>query len=188
MDCCVPMDARKTQNFFRMTSGILSFYPESVGQENFYMYCQSFPWKRQSRIQNKLNFVHIVRTILDNFWPWRVREWKRECAKCRRRKAKACRQIMAPLPLSRLKTSFRTLTRTDVDFAGSFITMKRPGKRRMKRYLCIFTCLTSRVVHLEMAFRLATDSFLNTFHRMTSRRGLPDEIYSDNGIKELTRK
>ena len=32
-----------------------------------------------------------------------------------------------------------------------------------------------------MAFGLDTDSFLNAFYRMTNRRGLPEEIISDNG-------
>ena len=67
----------------------------------------------------------------------------------------------------------------------------------MKRYLCLFTCLTTRAVHLEMAYALDTDSFLNAFYRMTSRRGLPEEVISDNGsnfvsaereLKELVEK
>ena len=45
--------------------------------------------------------------------------------------------------------------------------------------LCI--CLTSRAVHLEMAYGLDTDSFLNAFNRMGNRRGLPEEMISDNG-------
>ena len=32
-----------------------------------------------------------------------------------------------------------------------------------------------------MAFGLDTDSFLNAFYRMSSRRGLPEEINPDNG-------
>ncbi len=36
-----------------------------------------------------------------------IREWEKECAECRRRKAKACKQIMAPLPTIRLKPSCR---------------------------------------------------------------------------------
>ena len=35
-------------------------------------------------------------------------------------------------------------------------------------------------MHLEIAFCLDTDSFLNAFYRMASRRGLPEEIFSDN--------
>ena len=110
-----------------------------------------------------------------------IREWERQCAECRRRKAKTCRQIMAPLPVSRLKSSLRAFTRTAVDYAGPFITIQGRGKRRQKRYLCLFTCLATRAVHLEMAFGLDTDAFLNALYRMTSRRGLMEEMFSDNG-------
>ena len=60
------------------------------------------------------------------------------------------------------------------------MTVQGRGKRRKKR-LCLFTCIATRAVRLELAYGLDTDSFMNAFYRMTSRRGLPDEIYSDNG-------
>ena len=110
-----------------------------------------------------------------------IRAWEKECAKCQRRKAKAASQIMAPLPRIRLQTPLRAFARTAVDFAGPFLTMQGRGKRREKRYLCLFTCLLSRAVHLEIAFGLDTDSFLNAFYRMVNRRGLPQEMISDNG-------
>ena len=100
---------------------------------------------------------------------------------CRKRKAKAARQIMAPLPLSRLMASTRAYTRTAVDFGGPYITVQGRGKRREKRNLCLFTCMAIRAVHLEIAFGLDTDAFLNAFYRMASRRGVPEEMYSDNG-------
>lgn len=109
-----------------------------------------------------------------------IRGWEKECMECRRQKGKACQQIMAPLPLSRLQTSLRAFTRTAVDFGGPYVTVQGRGKCRQKRYLCLFTCLATRAVHLEVAYGLDTDSFLNAFYRMTSRRGLPEEMYSDN--------
>ena len=108
-----------------------------------------------------------------------IREWERECAVPR--KARATQQNMAPLPLARLQTSLKAFTRTAVDFGGPFTSIQGRGKRREKRYLCLFTCLATRAVHLEIAFGLDTDSFLNAFYRMTSRRGLPEEMFSDNG-------
>ena len=110
-----------------------------------------------------------------------IREWEKECMALRRRKSKACQQIMAPLPLSRIKTSLRAFTKTAVDFGGPFVTVQGRGKRREKRYLCLFTCMTTRAVHLEIAYGLDTDSFLNAFYRMVSRRGLPEAMHSDNG-------
>ena len=109
-----------------------------------------------------------------------IRQWEKECMECRRRKGKPCEQIMAPLPLSRLKTSLRAFSRTAVDFGGPYITVQGRGKSRQKRYLCLFTCLATRAVHLEIAYGLDTSSFLNAFYRMVNRRGLPEEMYSDN--------
>ena len=107
-------------------------------------------------------------------------EWEKECPVCRRQKSKPCSQIMAPLPTSRLKPSLRAFTKLAVDFTGPFITVQGRGKRCEKRYLCLFTCLATRAVHLGMAYGLDMDSFLNAFYRMGSRRGLPEEIFSDN--------
>ena len=43
--------------------------------------------------------------------------------------------------------------------------------------------MTSRAVHLEVAYSLDTCSFLNAFWRFTHRRGTPKEIISDNGTQ-----
>ena len=53
-----------------------------------------------------------------------IAEWEKECAACIRRKAKCAKQIIAPLPLNRLKLSLRAFTRTAVDFGGPFVTIQ----------------------------------------------------------------
>jgi len=55
------------------------------------------------------------------------------------------------------------------------------GRRREKRYGVLFTCLSTRAIHLEIAPSLTTDSAINAIRRMANRRGTPKEIYSDNG-------
>jgi len=70
---------------------------------------------------------------------------------------------MTPLPLNRLKSSLRAFVRTAVDFALPFFTIKGQGKQRQKHYLCLFTCLATRAVHLEVAYGLDTDSFFESF-------------------------
>ncbi|CAG2212564.1 unnamed protein product [Mytilus edulis] len=55
------------------------------------------------------------------------------------------------------------------------------GRSVVKRYGCLFTCLTTRAVHIEVAHSLTTDSFISAFQRFTSRRGIPEKVYSDNG-------
>ena len=110
-----------------------------------------------------------------------IREVERQCMLCRRQKASTASQIMAPLPRLRTQLSLKAFSQTSVDFGGPFLTKQGHGKTRQKRYLCLFTCLSTRAVHLEMAYALDTDSFLNAFYRMVSRRGLPEEMLSDNG-------
>jgi hypothetical protein len=41
--------------------------------------------------------------------------------------------------------------------------------------------MTTRAVHLEMAYSMETDVFLNAFLRFTCRRGIPATVLSDNG-------
>ena len=51
----------------------------------------------------------------------------------------------------------------------------------MKRYGVIFTCLTSRCIHIEKLDSLSTESLLMAMDRFMSRRGRPQKIMSDNG-------
>ena len=88
-----------------------------------------------------------------------IMHWERECATCKRRKAKQAEQIMAPLPTIHFKPSLKAFVQTVVDFAGPLITKQGRGKSRCKHYLCLFTCLATRAVHLEMAYGLDSDSF-----------------------------
>lgn len=52
---------------------------------------------------------------------------------------------------------------------------------QLKRNGCIFTCLKYRVVCIEIASDLSTDSFIIAMMRFVGRRGPPRVIYSDNG-------
>ena len=51
----------------------------------------------------------------------------------------------------------------------------------VKRFGCIFTCLRTRAVHIEVAHTLSTDSFIDALQRFIGRRGKPEIVYSDNG-------
>ena len=75
----------------------------------------------------------------------------------------------------------RFLGNSAVDFAGPYETTSGRGRVHNKRYLCLFTCLQTRAVHLEMAADLDTDAFLRYFSRFIARRGKPGLVVSDNG-------
>ena len=82
-------------------------------------------------------------------------------------------------PADRVTPGEPAFTSVGIDYFGP-IAVKR-GRGREKRYGCLFTCLSSRAVHIDVAESLDTDSFLNCLQRFIARRGLPDLIRSDNG-------
>ena len=127
----------------------------------------------------------VLALLSARFWlpgAWEeIRDCERACMVCRRRRVQPATQIMAPLPAVRAQMSLRAFTNISVDFAGPFLTKQGRRKTRFKRYLCLFACMNTRAVHLEMAYGLDADSFLNAFYKMTSRRGFPAQVISDNG-------
>ena len=108
-----------------------------------------------------------------------LRQVLRRCVACRRRDARPCEQQMGDLPPDRVTPGGPAFMSVGIDYFGP-IAVKR-GRGREKRYGCLFTCLSSRAVHIEVAESLDTDSFLNCLQRFIARRGLPDLIRSDNG-------
>ena len=82
---------------------------------------------------------------------------------CRKKNAKPTVPLMSPLPLSRLDPFNPAFTHTGIDYFGPItVTLHR---RSHVRYGCLFTCMTTRAVHTEIAHSLDTDSFLMSFHR-----------------------
>ena len=87
---------------------------------------------------------------------------------------------MGPLPRIRTRFTYRAFDQTAVDYVGPFSTVQGRGKQRQKRWLCLFTCVATRAIHLELAWGLDTDSFLNIFARLTDLRGVPTEMAINN--------
>ena len=98
----------------------------------------------------------ILCQLSERFWiiaaHEEIREWDHECNECKKRRNKPACQIMAPLPKTRLRFTFRPFAQTAVDFAGPLYTVQGRRKPRQKRWPCLFPCLETRAVHLEMAW------------------------------------
>ena len=88
---------------------------------------------------------------------------------------------MGDLPPDRVAHGGPAFMSVGIDYFGP-IAVKR-GRGREKRYGCLFTCLSSRAVHIEVAESLDTDPFSNYLQRFIARRGPPDVFRSDNGRK-----
>ena len=66
---------------------------------------------------------------------------------------------MAELPQARMQVYHPPFFHTGVDYFGPLLV--RQERSLVKRYGCIFTCMTSRAIHLEVAHSLTSDSFIS---------------------------
>ena len=101
-----------------------------------------------------------------------------ECVSCRKLRGRPQEQKMANLPEDRLEPA-PPFTFCAVDYFGPWYI--KEGRREVKRYGVLFTCLASRAVHVEVASSLSTDSFLNAYRRFVGRRGPVRQLRSDQG-------
>ena len=97
---------------------------------------------------------HTLAATRTQFWVINghatVRKVLNECRICRLKYPARGSQIMAPLPVHRITPGIPAYTCIGVDYAGSFFI--KAGHTTLKRYLCVFTCLATRAVHLEPSF------------------------------------
>ena len=70
-------------------------------------------------------------------------------------------------------------TFSGADVFGPFIV--RDGRGEVKRYGLVFTCMSSRAVHIEMLDDLTSDAFINSFRCFVSLRGNVQVLRCDNG-------
>ena len=124
--------------------------------------------------------IAIVRR---KFWvvkgPSTVRRVLNSCIKCRRQHQRPISQVMAPLPTARVTQGLPPFSSVGVDYFGPLNVKYRRGTA--KRYGCVFSCMSTRAIHIEVSSDLSTDSFVQAVTRFVSRRGAPKEMYSDNG-------
>ena len=86
---------------------------------------------------------------------------------------------MVPLPSERVTVGNPPFTCVGVDYMGQ-ILVKRACSQ-VKRFGCIFTCLATRAIHIEIAHALDTNAFLNEFSQFIARHGNVLKMVSDNG-------
>ncbi len=107
-----------------------------------------------------------------------------QCVTCRRSCSKTLHQLMGHLPSDRVDNSSHfPFQRVGLDFAGPFLIRQGHTRRpvKVKSYICLFVCLHTRAIHLELCLDLTAETFLAALSRFTDRRGLPSSIHSDNG-------
>ena len=130
---------------------------------------------------------HTLAAVRETYWIPKCRRLLnrvlKNCVTCRRTNWRHTRQRQADLPEDRLLPRNRPFTYTGVDCFGPILI--KQGRARPKRWGCLFTCLTTRAIHLEVLGSLSADSFIAALTRFTGRRGPPKRIRSDNGTNMI---
>ena len=125
----------------------------------------------------------VLSDLRSKFWITKgrviVKSVSRNCLLCKKLFAPVAEQKMADLPFERLEAHKAPFSFVGMDCFGPFYV--RQGRSEVKRYGCVFTCLSIRAVHLEMLCSLNTDSLLNAIRRFIARSGLPEKVFCDNG-------
>lgn len=99
------------------------------------------------------------------------------CKKKLCRQPKPGEQFMSSLPKVRTEKSYG-FTNVSLDYFGPMQVKEK--NKVLKCWGCLFTCLNSRAVHLELVEDLTAEAFQRAFRRMMATRGKPTTIYSDN--------
>ena len=104
-----------------------------------------------------------------------------KCYKCRRWSSKPFKLPPFPqYPVERVRPS-RAFENVGLDYAGPVKIRTNHGEG--KRWICLWTCFTTRAVHLELTVDMSANAFLQAFRRFVARRGKPALIYSDNATQ-----
>lgn len=128
----------------------------------------------------------VLSSVRNKFWIINgkntVRRVLHQCLTCFRIKPIATMPLMGQLPSARVNPSM-PFSSTGIDFAGPILVKDGTLRCRklVKTYVCVFVCLCTKAIHLELVGDLTTNCFLNALKRFIARRGFCNNIYSDNG-------
>ena len=117
--------------------------------------------------------------VRERFWIPQLRQLVNKCNRCKKLRAKPL-----PSPPTAALPKFRAelvdpFSSTGVDFAGP-LCYKTRKKTINKAYIALFTCATTRAVHLKLCLEdLTACEFKRTLKEFIARRGTPRQIVSD---------
>ncbi|XP_069104772.1 uncharacterized protein [Argopecten irradians] len=104
-----------------------------------------------------------------------------KCVTCRKFRGKEGNQIMSDLPKDRVVPG-PPFSSVGVDVFGPWNVVARRtrgGVANSKRWAVLYTCLTTRAIHIEVVEELSTSAFINATRRFIAIRGKVTEFRSD---------
>ncbi|XP_059062702.1 uncharacterized protein LOC131855445 [Achroia grisella] len=130
---------------------------------------------------NTTNFL-----LLQQFWIVSakriIRRQLAKCIQCYRTNPRPLQPFMSNLPSYRVN-QVKPFSVVGVDFGGPFRIKlgSHRGAKIDKAYLCLFICLATKAVHLEVVSTLSTEGFVAALRRFIGRRGRCNVIHADCG-------
>ncbi|GFX94569.1 integrase catalytic domain-containing protein [Trichonephila clavipes] len=128
----------------------------------------------------------VLSLIRQKFWiphgKSAVKKELRNCIDCFKLVAKPVSQMMGDLPIERINPC-HAFQKVGIDFAGPITTKCQHTRKanNFKSYICLFICMCTKAVHLELVSSLSAAAFMSALRRFVSRRSYTSDIYSDNG-------
>lgn len=105
------------------------------------------------------------------------------CVTCKKLRGSMEQQQMSDLPSERLQVD-PPFSYVGLDVFGPWevVTRRtRGGQARDKRWAVLFTCMSTRAIHIEVIESMTSSSFINALRRFFSIRGYAKQLRSDRG-------
>lgn len=112
-----------------------------------------------------------------------IQSFIHRCVTCRKLRGTLEIQKMADLPSDRLEPG-PPFCNVGIDAFGPWhvVTRKtRGGSAQSKRWAILFSCLTTRAVHIEVVEEMSSSAFINALRRFVAIRGKVKIFRSDRG-------
>ena len=139
---------------------------------------------QQYHERSKHSGVNDTFTLLrENYWILKgrraVKLVRNKCVTCWKCEGLPYNVTTTPdLPAERMSDD-APFTHISINFTGPLYVKDKSSSNLSKVYVCLFTCCSTRALHLELTDLLSAESFLLAFRRFVGR-GLPSTIWSDN--------
>lgn len=108
-----------------------------------------------------------------------------KCVQCLKIRGRPSIPKMANLPSERIEPT-APFTNTGMDVFGPYHC--KDGRKEVKRYGLIFSCMSTRAVHLEMLDDMTTDCFINSLRCFLAIRGSVQSLLCDRGTNFIGAK
>ena len=123
--------------------------------------------------------------IRSEFWILRGRRFVQKvlkvCVGCKKVSGKPYSVPKPPcLPSFRVVRPIKPFAGVGLDFLGPFYCRESPKTKPYKGWYILFTCGSTRAIHLEAVKSRKIDDFLNALSRFISSHGIPESFISDH--------